>query len=132
MRNQNSANRMEVREVKEAAVVNEKDCPFYAVAWGRTKGLLAPESGVVPKNLQMRMTEYQPFSGHSRHVHPTQEEVIYVLSGKGVSETKEGKRELYPGCVAYVPAGIEHMTFNPNAEPMLALVILSPPDSEQK
>ena len=117
--------------MRKAAVVNEKECPFYDVAWGRTKGILASESDACPENVQIRMTEYRPFFEHSRHVHPTQEEVIYVLSGKGFSETAEGRREIFPGCAAYIPAGVEHATINPNAEPIVALVIKSPPDGEK-
>lgn len=117
--------------MKKAAVVNEQNCPFYSVAWGRTKGILAAESGACPEHVQVRMTEYQPFFEHSRHVHPTQEEVIYVLSGRGFSETAEGRKEIFPGCAAYIPAGVEHATINPNAEPILALVIKSPPDEKK-
>ena len=118
--------------MSKADVVNEQDCPYYDVAWGMTKGILAAESGVVPKVVQIRMTEYKPFFEHSKHSHPTQEEIIYVLSGRGFSETPDGKKEIFSGCAAYVPAGVEHATINPNGEPIVALVIKSPPDVPKK
>ena len=114
--------------MKKADVVNSENCPYYEVAWGHTKGVLAAEAGVLPEMLQVRITQYKPFWEHSLHTHPTQEEVIYVLSGKGFSETAEGRKEIFPGCAAYIPAGVEHATVNPNAEPLVALVIKSPPD----
>ena len=115
--------------MSKADVVNAENGQYYEVAWGLTKGILAAEAGVLPEMLQVRMTQYKPFFEHSMHMHPTQEEVIYVLSGKGFSETAEGRKEIFPGCAAYVPAGVEHATINPYAEPLVALVIKSPPDS---
>ncbi|MCL1941672.1 MAG: cupin domain-containing protein [Synergistaceae bacterium] len=115
--------------MSKADVVNSESFSYYEVAWGMTKGILAAESGVLPKMLQVRMTQYKPFFEHSLHTHPAQEEVIYVVSGKGFSETAEGRKELFPGCAAYIPAGVGHATINPNAEPLVALVIKSPPDA---
>jgi mannose-6-phosphate isomerase-like protein (cupin superfamily) len=112
----------------DKAIVNEKDEPFYSVAWGRTKSLVAKESPAFSDKVQVRITEYLPGFVHTLHVHPTQDEVIYVLEGKGASETKSGKQEIGPGDVVLVPAGVEHATYNPNAEVLRAIIIKSPPD----
>lgn len=114
--------------MSKAYVINEKDCPFYNVPWGRTKGIIAKEGIVSNPNLQIRITEYKPYWSHAPHTHSDQSEVIFVLSGSGFSETKAGKIPLFPGCAAYIPAGVEHATLNPNPDPMLALVIKSPQD----
>jgi quercetin dioxygenase-like cupin family protein len=116
--------------MKKAGVVRDADCPFRRVDWGQTKGLIASEGKFQSDNLQVRITEYQPFFEHSLHVHPHQEEVIYVISGKGYSQTEFGKEELRPGDAAYVPAGVKHATINPYAEPMRAVIIKTPPDDE--
>ena len=117
--------------MSKACVINEKECPFYNVAWGQTKGILAAESVASNPDLQIRITEYKPFWEHSLHVHPRQAEVIFVLSGSGVSETQEGRNPIFPGCAAYIPAGVEHATLNPNPEPLRVLIIKSPADLQK-
>lgn len=115
----------------KACVINEADCPFYDVAWGQTKGILAAESAISSPDIQIRITEYKPFWEHSLHVHPNQTEIIFVLSGSGFSETTEGRQPIFPGCAAYIPAGVEHATLNPNSEPLRALIIKSPADARK-
>ncbi|MBW2043695.1 MAG: cupin domain-containing protein [Deltaproteobacteria bacterium] len=49
---------------------------------------------------------------HDLHVHPDQEEVIFVLSGKGTTHWEGGKQEVGPGCVIFIPAGEAHANVN--------------------
>lgn len=116
--------------MKKPIVIRSEECPYYPVAWGKTKGILAKESVAQSENVQIRMTEYQPHWEHAKHVHPTQEEIIFVLSGRGFSVTDEcGRVPLGPGDVSYIPAGVYHATVNPNDEPMVAIIIKTPPDT---
>jgi len=116
--------------MSDKVILNEKDAPFYTVDWGRTKGLVAKESVACSDKVQVRITEYLPGYVHKLHVHPTQDEIIFVLEGRGASETASGKREIGVGDVVLVPAGVPHATYNPNAEIMRAVIIKSPPDSK--
>ncbi|MFC1798856.1 cupin domain-containing protein [Thermodesulfobacteriota bacterium] len=112
-------------------VVNVDEIDFYKVAWGLTKNIIGPESAGSEK-IKINITEYLPGYTHKLHVHPTQEEVIYVLSGNGVSETETGKIEVGPGSVAFVPAGTAHATQNlSSTESMTAIIIKSPPGDEE-
>jgi quercetin dioxygenase-like cupin family protein len=112
-------------------VVNVDNIDFHEVAWGLTKNIIGPESAGSEK-IKINITEYLPGFTHKLHVHPTQEEVIYVLSGKGVSETEAGKIEIGPGSVAFVPAGTAHATQNLSpTESMTAIIIKSPPGDEE-
>lgn len=107
------------------------DVPFRHVAWGLTKDLVGPER-MGSEHVRIKITEYQPGFSHKLHVHPTQEEVIFVLEGRGVSETQEDKVEIGPGSVVFVPAGVPHATTNLNhAEPLRALIVKSPPDDKE-
>jgi uncharacterized RmlC-like cupin family protein len=106
------------------------DVPFRQVAWGLTKDLLGPEC-MGSERIRIKITEYQPGFSHKLHVHPTQEEVIYVLEGRGSSESQEDKIEIGPGSVVYVPAGVYHATTNlSHSEPLRALIVKSPPDDK--
>ncbi len=112
-------------------VVLHGDVPFRHVDWGLTKDVVGPER-MGSENIRLKITEYQPGYSHKLHMHPTQEEVIFVLEGRGITETKEDKIEIGPGSVVFVPAGVYHATLNlSNTEPLRAVIVKSPPDDEE-
>jgi len=111
--------------------VQVDDVEFYKVDWGLTKNLVGPES-MGSEKLKVNITEYLPGYKHKLHVHPTQEEVIYVLSGTGVSETDSDRMEIGPGSVVFIPAGVSHATSNlSDSESLKAIIIKSPPGDEE-
>ena len=112
---------------KEVFVLDE--VPFNPVEWGRSKILVGPNSNGA-EHVRVGLTEYHPDTPHDPHSHPGQEEVIWVLSGKGYTETHGEKIDLYPGAVAYIPSGMEHKTAA-TGEKMTAIIIKGPvSDSE--
>ena len=115
--------------IKDKIVFDEKTILFVNVEWGRTKELVGKFCKAKSDNFLMKITEYLPGYIHELHVHPEQEETIYVLSG-GYTETKSGKTGLYPGCVSFIPAGVYHATSNPYDETLRVLIVKTPPDKE--
>jgi quercetin dioxygenase-like cupin family protein len=114
-----------------AKILMEKDIEFEKVAWGLTKELIAPQT-VGAKKVKVKITEWLPGHVHNRHIHPDQEEVIFVLSGKGMAETEDGKTEIGPGSVVFIGAGESHTTWNlSDAESMRAIVVKAPPEDEE-
>ncbi len=107
---------------KEVFVVD--DVPFNPVAWGRSKILVGPGSNGA-EHVRVGVTEYNPDTPHEPHSHPGQEEVIWVLSGKGYTETHGEKKDLSPGSVAYIPSGMEHKTAAVGGK-MTAIIIKGP------
>ena len=117
--------------MKKRQFVVNGDIPFRRVDWGLTKDLFGPER-MGSEKIRFKITEYQPGYRHKLHMHPTQEEVIFVLEGRGITETKEDKIEIGPGSVVFVPAGVYHATLNlSNTEPLRAVIVKSPPDDEE-
>jgi uncharacterized RmlC-like cupin family protein len=117
--------------MKTRQVVLNDDVPFRQVDWGLTKDLVGPER-MGSEKIRVKITEYQPGFSHKLHVHPTQEEVIFVLEGRGITETREDKIEIGPGSVAFVPAGVYHATTNlSHTEPLRAVIVKSPPDDKE-
>jgi uncharacterized RmlC-like cupin family protein len=117
--------------MKKRQVVLHGDIPFRQVDWGLTKDLVGPER-MGSEKIRLKITEYQPGYSHKLHMHPAQEEVIFVLEGRGVTETKEDKIEIGPGSVVFVPAGVYHATVNlSRTEPLKAVIVKSPPDDEE-
>jgi uncharacterized RmlC-like cupin family protein len=117
--------------MKKSHVVFHPDVPFKPVDWGLTKNLVGPER-TGAEHIKVNITEYAPGISHKLHMHPTQEEAIFVLEGKGFSETEEGKVVIGPGSVVFVPAGVYHATINASdTEPLRAVIIKSPPGEEE-
>lgn len=86
--------------------------PFAPVAWGRSKILVGPTATglALAEHIRVGVTEYDPDTPHEPHSHPGQEEVIWVLEGRGYTETHGERQELFPGALAYIPSGLEHKT----------------------
>ena len=114
-----------------AKIFREDDIEFEKVEWGLTKELVAAHT-VGSKKIKVKITEWLPGHVHERHNHPDQEEVIYVLSGRGMAETDEEKTEIGPGSVVFVGAGEPHTTYNiSDTESLRGLVIKAPPEDEE-
>ena len=115
----------------DRTVVDIEKIPFNQVDWGQTKELVGRFCQAQSERMLVKITEYLPHFEHSPHVHQEQEEVILVLSGRAISETATGRVDLYPGCVAHVPAGLRHATYNPYDEACRCVIIKSPADKDQ-
>ncbi len=113
---------------KEKTVFHESEIPFVNVEWGRTKELVGKFSKAHSEHFLMKITEYLPGYIHAKHVHPSQEETIFVLSGRGYTETDGGRTELRPGSVSFIPAGVWHATCNPYEETLRVVIVKTPPD----
>ena len=55
------------------------------------------------------------------HYHTNYEECIYVLSGRGCTETDTGKHSLIAGDTILIPAGEAHVTRNTGVESLMLL-----------
>ena len=112
-------------------IVQVDEVEYEEVEWGLTKELIAPEA-VGSKKIKVKITEYLPGHTHKLHMHPNQEEVISVLSGKGITEIQGERREIGPGSVVFVPAGEPHTTSNwSQSESLKAVIIKAPPNDEE-
>jgi quercetin dioxygenase-like cupin family protein len=66
-------------------------------------------------------------SVHKRHVHPHAEEVIYILSGKGMSGIGNSEVVMSQGDTMFVPRGAIHWFYNPFDEPVEMIFIYTKP-----
>ncbi len=114
----------------EKKVLKEADVSFKEVKWGRTKELVGPATAG-SAHVKVNITEYAPGRPHELHLHPGQEEVIFILSGEGYTESYGRRRELSPGSVVYIPADTEHATMTAGSEPMTALIVKGPPEERR-
>jgi quercetin dioxygenase-like cupin family protein len=96
-------------------------------AWTRNEWLCRPDVVAADKLLLVR-AHMEPGRCHPFHHHPHREEIIYVISGWAEQWVGQEYRVLGPGEIAHIPVGMVHATYNPHAEPLVFLAILSPAD----
>jgi len=86
---------------------------------------LQPISGETGSRITLRIVEIPPAKPgdkpRGRHFHSDTEECIYVLSGRGRTESDSGEHALMPGDTLLIPAGETHVTRNIGAEPLVLL-----------
>ena len=100
-------------------------------AWTNNEWLCRPDIVDAEKLLLVR-ANMDPMACHPFHFHPHREEIIYVLYGRAEQWVGREHRMLRAGEMAHIPAGTIHATYNPHAEPLVFLAMLSPaklPDS---
>jgi mannose-6-phosphate isomerase-like protein (cupin superfamily) len=67
-----------------------------------------------------------PGDGFNFHLHPHQDEVIYVIEGRIEGWANQNRSVLGPGDVIFAPAGTVHASFNTWQRPVKLFVVLSP------
>ena len=107
------------------------EVPTRTFDWGTIKWLVTPhlDEGA---GLTTGEVIIQPGKGHDPHVHPGEEEVIYVISGEG-EQTVGEDGERFPvreGDAVYIPANTLHSTYNTTWRPLRLLVVYTPGGAE--
>ena len=97
-------------------------------AWTNNEWLCKPGLVDAEKLLLVR-ANMNPFHCHPFHYHPNREEIIYVVYGRAEQWVGEEHRILRAGEIAHIPPGTVHATYNPHAEPLVFLAILSPAEA---
>ncbi|SFM47031.1 cupin domain-containing protein [Thermodesulforhabdus norvegica] len=90
------------------------------------KKLVGPEDGNC-RNMIFGVVIFPPGSDPGSHRHENEEEIIYVISGRGET-TVEGKvYRLEPGVAVFTSPGEEHGVKNTGSEPLVLISVFSPP-----
>ena len=79
------------------------------------------------KNVSVGVSVFPPGSRPAGHVHETQEETIYVTSGRGRLVTSEATAELEAGVAVFIPVGTFHATESDGPGPLELVCLFSPP-----
>ena len=105
--------------------VPASDAPREEFDWGRFNWISRPgDTGA--EQLVVTSVDILPGQGHNFHLHPDQEEVIYVIEGTCEQWLEEEKRLLGPGDAIFIPKNTVHASFNATDGNLKALAILSP------
>ncbi len=92
--------------------------------------LLVNPATVGSKHFDFRISSYQPRGYCACHTHKVQEQIYYVLQGKGLMELDGEKCVVDPHTVIHIPPGVEHAISNTGLEDLVFFVITSPPEDK--
>lgn len=103
----------------------KSDIKWEHEAWGDL-GWISQPASTGATQLTVLEVLLNPGGGHNFHKHPTQEEVITVVSGQIEQWLEDKKQTLQPGESVFISANVVHASFNVSGEPAKLLVVLSP------
>ncbi|GEM_PF-304220 len=112
------------REALQHLVAALDDVPTEKFDWGTLKWLISGE--ISPGAAQtVGIAQILPGKGNPVHYHPNCEEVLYVISGRGVHSLGDKKVELGPGMAIRIPQDVRHNMVNTGWETIISLVTFS-------
>ncbi|GAB5469324.1 MAG: hypothetical protein Kilf2KO_23540 [Rhodospirillales bacterium] len=94
-----------------------------------SKMLVTPASDAT-KQLDFRISSYQPKGYVAPHKHKVQEQIYYVLEGEGLMELDGERHVVGPKSCIFLPPGVEHAIYNTGLEDLVFFVVTSPPTDE--
>ncbi len=106
--------------------VHERDGHVYHLP-GRDWNYLIGPLNSDAKNLAFGVATFPPGSKPSPHVHEREEEIIFVLSGRGAIDFGDHMEEIEPGSATFIPMGVEHRVIVTGDEPLKMVTVFSPP-----
>ena len=106
-----------------ARVVTPAEAKELGLPGRRSLEIVSGETG--SRAVTLRLVEIAvPQAGdkpRGRHFHSDTEECIYVLSGRGCTESESGDHPLNAGDTILIPAREQHVTRNTGKEPLMLL-----------
>jgi oxalate decarboxylase/phosphoglucose isomerase-like protein (cupin superfamily) len=113
------------------AMHEQSSVPTRVFDWGTIKWLVTPnlDPGI---GLTTGEVVIYPGRGHDPHVHPGEEEVIYVVSGEGRQTVGDGADafDIREGDAVYIPRNTLHSTYNTGWRPLRLVVVYTPGGAE--
>ena len=107
-------------------VVRRDEAEVYPLP-GRDWLLYIGPQNSAARNLTVGVAIFPAGSAPQGHIHPTQEETIYIVRGHGRLVTGLGTAELEPGVAVFIPMGVHHATESDGPEPLELVSVFSPP-----
>jgi mannose-6-phosphate isomerase-like protein (cupin superfamily) len=111
--------------------VEPNDVETLVMDWGDLKWMSSPRATGASK-FSAGVVLLEPGKGHDTHNHPGCEEILYIISGYGRQKVADQEMELKPGMLIFIPADVDHSTFNTGWEPLKFLAIYDPPGPEEE
>ncbi|HBB18379.1 MAG TPA: hypothetical protein DCZ97_15780 [Syntrophus sp. (in: bacteria)] len=106
--------------------VKEKEVKGLDLPGRNWKKLIDPETSGC-RNMIFGVVTFPPGSDPGTHVHVGEEEIIYVISGKGETRVADKVYPLEPGVTVFTEPGIAHGVKTLGKDPLVLVSVFSPP-----
>jgi mannose-6-phosphate isomerase-like protein (cupin superfamily) len=90
-----------------------------------SKALVHPDT-TGSRQLDYRISTYQPMAYVERHAHKVQEQVYHVLDGEGLMEIGNERRVVRKHDVVFLPPGVPHSIQNTGLGDLTFIVVTTP------
>jgi quercetin dioxygenase-like cupin family protein len=91
----------------------------------KTKVMIGSGSPVQAERFVMGRVEIEPGGKVPMHSHE-QEEVYYIVSGKGDIQLGQEQSPVHEGCAVYIPPNVEHELRNTGTAHMVMIFVYAP------
>lgn len=95
-----------------------------------SKAIVTPDT-VGSRFFDYRISTYEAGAHIESHSHKVQEQIYHVLAGEGVLIVDSERRLVGANDATYIPPGVVHEFSNTGIDPLVFLVITSPPTDEE-
>ncbi len=95
-----------------------------------SKALVQPKT-CDSRQIDFRISSYQPMAYVADHVHKVQEQVYFVLDGEGLLTLGDERRVMRKHDYAFMPPGLRHSFTNTGLGPLVFLVITTPVSDDE-
>lgn len=99
--------------------------------WGQIEWIYEPEYSNSMNVMHIGIVNILPWKKQTRHIHYGDEQVLYVLSGRGKQLIEDKISTLEPGGIYHIEAGSVHETINVGDEPIKEILISIPAKYEE-
>ena len=94
--------------------------------------VIVDEDTVGAKDITFAYCKFAPHTSfHKKHVHAHSEEIMYILSGRGICGVGKEEFEVSKADTLWVPKGEVHWAYNPFDEPFEMLFIYTKPSLQK-
>ena len=90
-----------------------------------SKALVRPET-VGSRQIDYRISTYQPMAYVEKHAHKVQEQVYHVLDGEGLMEIDDQRKVVRKHDVIFIPPGVSHSIRNSGLGDLTFIVATTP------
>lgn len=91
------------------------------------KMIIGPQNFGSAQRLCFGIADFPPRQHAPAHVHPKEEEILYILTGSGEFYFDGLPESVKSGSCVYVPPGVEHSINNTSDEVLKVAYVFSPP-----
>jgi quercetin dioxygenase-like cupin family protein len=113
-----------LQPIDRLIALHERDAPEIPRPGRVVRPFVGADKGA--ERLSAGVVTFPSASESIPHVHEVEEEVLYVVSGRGALFCDGRRITLEPGSFVFVPPGVEHSVHVDEAEPLKFFYVFSP------